>query len=109
MKAPPRPFPKPGSRSARSTRPANSSTTDLTSLTCSPPLSSDNDADDVRRRQVFFLDLRARSGAVFRCQQPALLRQDHPAITPPIRQHAVVIDQIVTLPGGKDARMGFVE
>ena len=73
------------------------------------PLSPDNDADDVRRRQVFFLDLRARRGAVFRRQQSALLRKDHPAIAPPIRQHAVVIDQVVTLPGGKDAGMGFVE
>src|SRR5258707_8563273 len=72
----------------------------------SPP---DDDADHVRRRQIFLLDGSARRGTVFRRQQPALLGQYHPAIAPPVRQHAVVVDEVVTLLGGEGARMRFVE
>src|SRR5258705_5775362 len=71
--------------------------------------SSDDDADHVRRRQIFLLDGSARRGAVFRRQQPALLGQYHPAIAPPVRQHAAVVDEVVTLLGGEDARMRFIE
>src|ERR1700742_1343345 len=72
----------------------------------SPP---DYHADDVRRGAVFFLDLGPCRGAVFRREQAALLGQDHPAITPPVRQHAVIVDKVVALLGGEDARLRLVE
>src|SRR5260370_21516766 len=72
----------------------------------SPP---DDDADHVRRRQIFFLDLSPRRGAVFRRQQPAFLGKDHPAIAPPVRQHALIVDAVVALLGGADPRMPLVE
>ena len=58
-----------------------------------------------RRRQLFLVCDRAQRRG-FGCRGAArFTARIDPAITPPIRQHAVVIDQIVTLPGGKDARM----
>src|ERR1700753_2159817 len=65
----------------------------------------DDDADHVRCRKIFLLDRRARRRAIFRRQQSALLGEAHPAIAPPVRQHAVVIDEVVALLGGGDARM----
>ena len=50
-----------------------------------------------------------RRRAVFRRQQAALLGEDHPAIAPPVRQHALVVDEVVALLGGEDARMRFIE
>ncbi|GCC46879.1 hypothetical protein chiPu_0030907, partial [Chiloscyllium punctatum] len=66
-------------------------------------------ADNVRRGQVFLLDRGPRGGAVLRVEEPALLGEDHPAIAPPIRQHAVIVDQVVALLGGEQARMRLVE
>ena len=57
----------------------------------------------------YFSSIAARRGAVLRRQQPALFGQDHPAITPPVGQHAAVIDKVVALLGGKDPRVRFVE
>src|SRR5436309_2890561 len=72
----------------------------------SPP---DDDADHIWRREVFVLDRGAGGGAVFRCQQLALFGEDHPAKTPPVRQHAVVVDQVVTLRARKNPRLRFVQ
>src|ERR1700727_1864609 len=70
---------------------------------------SDNDADDVRRRAVFLLDLGPCGGAVFRRQQPAFLSQNHPAIAPPVRQHALVVHQVIALFGGEQARLLLIK
>src|SRR3954454_10156866 len=70
---------------------------------------SDDDADHVGRRAIFFLDLRARRGAVFRRQQAALFGQYHPAIAPPIRQHALIVDEVIALLGREDAGMRLVK
>ena len=79
------------------------------SLLSSPPSPPDDNADHIRRRQIFLLDVRARRGPVFRRQQSAFFGQDHPAIAPPVRQHALVVDQVVALLGGEDPRMRFVK
>src|SRR5665213_2345402 len=78
-------------------------------LATSEPSPTDNDADDIRRREIFLLDLRAGRGAVFRRQQAAFLGEDHPAIAPPVRQHALVVDEIIALLGREDARMRLIE
>ena len=51
--------------------------------------------------EIFLLDPRPRRGAVFRRQQAALFGQDHPAIAPPVRQHALVVDEVVARPAAK--------
>src|SRR6202049_1548486 len=75
----------------------------------SQPSPPDDDADHVRRRQVFLLDSSPCRSAVFRRQQAALFGEDHPAIAPPVRQHALVVDEVVALPGGEDACVRLVE
>src|SRR3954467_5731063 len=60
-----------------------------------PALPPDDDADHVWRWQIFVLDRRTRRGAVFRREQAALFGQDHPAIAPPVGQHALIIDEVV--------------
>src|SRR3954470_19083359 len=72
-------------------------------------LPPDDYSDQVRRGQVFLLDRRARGGAVFLREETALLGQDHPAKTPPIGQHALIANEVITLFGREDARMRLVQ
>jgi len=58
------------------------------------------------RADRYFSSICARAAArFFRRQQAALFGQDHPAITPPVRQHALIVDQVISRLGREDARI----
>ena len=58
----------------------------------------------------YFSSMLARAAARFSgVSRSALFGQYHPAIAPPVRQHALIVDEVVALLGGEDARMRFIE